>query len=62
MIRFVLAAFAALSLSACASSVLVVEQPYAGQEKFTAATVEFDIHHSNRSVRNEGAKGPRLRE
>lgn len=58
MIRFVLAAFAALSLSACASSVLVVEQPYAGQEKFTAATVEFDnggvpIDNDNRAYTQE---------
>ena len=58
MIRIVLAAFAALSLSACASSVLVVEQPYAGQEKFTAATVEFDnggvpIDNDNRAYTQE---------
>lgn len=58
MKKFLFAAFAALSLSACASSVLVVEQPYAGQERFTTANVEFDnggvpIDNDNRAYTQE---------
>lgn len=39
MNRIVFAAIAALSLSACTSSMLTVEQPYAGGQQFTAASV-----------------------
>lgn len=42
MKNYILAIFAALSLSACASSVLTVEKPYAGQQRFSAATLTYD--------------------
>lgn len=42
MKRVVFAAVAALSLSACASSVLTVEQPYAGQARYQQAQLVYD--------------------
>ena len=42
MQKFLFSGVAALALSACASSVLTVEQPYAGQQRFSTATLEYD--------------------
>lgn len=42
MKRFFLTAFAAVALSGCASSVLTVEQPYRGSERYSTAALEYD--------------------
>lgn len=42
MQRVLFAGVAALALSACASSVLTVEQPYAGQQRYSMATLQYD--------------------
>lgn len=42
MSKVVFAALAALSLSACASSMLSVEQPYNGTQRFDTANVVYD--------------------
>ena len=42
MIKIAFASAAALALSACASSVLTVEQPYQGNARYQTAMLEFD--------------------
>ena len=42
MKNFVFAIVASVALSACASSVLTVEKPYAGQQRFSTATLAYD--------------------
>lgn len=54
MKRYLFAVSAALMLSACASSVLTVEQPYVGSQRYSSAMLQFDqssvpIDEDNRS-------------